>query len=44
MRKVRKPLAPPTRVEEDTTRYRRARERARLRREQEEAEDRREPD
>ncbi len=34
MRKVRKPLAPPTRVEETTTKYRRARERERLRREQ----------
>ncbi len=34
MRKVRKPVPPPTKVEEDTTKYRRARERERLRREQ----------
>jgi hypothetical protein len=32
-RKVRKPVAPPTRVEEPPTTYRRSRERARLRRE-----------
>lgn len=34
MRKVRKPMAPPSRVEEDIKRYRRERERERLRREQ----------
>jgi hypothetical protein len=33
MRKVRKPMAPPSRVEEDIKRYRRARERERLHRE-----------
>jgi len=33
MRKVRKPMAPPSRVEDDLKRYRRERERARLRRE-----------
>jgi len=33
MRKVRKPIPPPSRVEEDLKRYRRERERARLRRE-----------
>ncbi len=33
MRKVRKPIPPPSRVEEDIKRYRRERERARLRRE-----------
>jgi hypothetical protein len=36
IRKVRKPVPPPTKVEEDTTKYRRARERERLRREQSE--------
>lgn len=35
IRKVRKPVAPPTKVEEAGTKYRRARERERLRREQE---------
>jgi hypothetical protein len=35
IRKVRKPIPPPTKVEEDTTRYKRARERERLRRQQE---------
>jgi hypothetical protein len=34
MRKVRKPMAPPSKVEEDLKRYRRTRERERLRREQ----------
>ncbi len=34
IRKLRKPVPPPTKVEEDTTKYRRARERERLRREQ----------
>jgi hypothetical protein len=34
IRKVRKPVPPPTKVEENTTKYRRARERERLRREQ----------
>ena len=34
-RKVRKPVPPPTRVEEPPTTYRRARERERLRREDE---------
>jgi hypothetical protein len=34
MRKVRKPMAPPSRVEEDIKHYRRERERERLRREQ----------
>jgi hypothetical protein len=33
--KVRKPMAPPTRVETESTKYRRARERERLRRERE---------
>jgi len=33
MRKVRKPMAPPSRIEDDLKRYRRERERARLRRE-----------
>jgi hypothetical protein len=33
MRKVRKPVPPPSRVEDDLKRYRRERERARLRRE-----------
>jgi len=33
MRKVRKPIPPPSRVEEDLKRYRREREHARLRRE-----------
>jgi len=32
MRLVRKPVPPPTRVEDDPTKYRRAREKARLRR------------
>ena len=32
MRKVRKPIPPPSRVEDDLKRYRRERERARLRR------------
>ena len=32
LRKVRKPMAPPTRVAEDTRKYERARERERLRR------------
>jgi hypothetical protein len=32
MRKVRKPVPPPSRVEDDLKRYRRERERARLRR------------
>jgi len=36
LRKIRKPLAPPTRIEEDQTSYRRAHERELLRREQEE--------
>ena len=34
MRKVRKPIPPPSRVEEDLNRYRRERERERLRREE----------
>jgi hypothetical protein len=34
MRKVRKPMAPPSRVEEDLRRYRRERERERQRREE----------
>jgi hypothetical protein len=34
MRKVRKPIPPPSRIEEDIKRYRRERERERLRREQ----------
>ena len=34
MRKVRKPMAPPSRVEDDLKRYRRERERERLRRDQ----------
>ena len=33
MRKVRKPIPPPSRVEEDIKQYRRERERERLRRE-----------
>jgi len=33
MRKVRKPVPPPSRIVEDETRYRRERERERLRRE-----------
>ncbi|MGH7865658.1 MAG: hypothetical protein ACREQB_11755 [Candidatus Binataceae bacterium] len=33
MSKVRKPMAPPSKIEEALTKYRRARERARLRRE-----------
>jgi hypothetical protein len=36
MRKVRKPIAPPSRVEEDLNRYRREREQERLRREESE--------
>jgi hypothetical protein len=32
LKKIRKPLAPPTRIEEDPTTYRRERERERLRR------------
>ncbi|HTR60349.1 MAG TPA: hypothetical protein VMH37_01530 [Candidatus Binataceae bacterium] len=32
MRKVRKPIPPPTRVEEDPTKYQRTREKERLRR------------
>ena len=38
MRKVRKPVPPPSRVEEDLKRYHRERERERLRRERAEAE------
>lgn len=34
MRMVRKPLPPPTRVEDGLTKYQRAREKARLRREE----------
>ena len=34
MRKVRKPMAPPARVEEDLKRYHRERERERIRREE----------
>jgi hypothetical protein len=34
MRKVRKPIPPPSRVEEDLKRYRRQRERERIRREE----------
>jgi len=34
MRKVRKPMAPPSRIEDDLKRYRRERERERLRREE----------
>jgi hypothetical protein len=33
IRKLRKPLAPPSKVEEDERKYKRARERERLRRE-----------
>ena len=33
--KVRKPIAPPSRIEPDTSKYRRASERARMRREPE---------
>jgi len=33
MRKVRKPMAPPSKIEEALTKYRRERERERLRRE-----------
>jgi hypothetical protein len=36
IRKLRKPIAPPTRVAEDLRKYSRQRERERLRREQEE--------
>lgn len=39
MRKVRKPIPPPSRVEEDLNRYRRERERERLRREETQPED-----
>lgn len=34
IRKIRKPIAPPSKVEEDLKRYRRARERAKARREE----------
>jgi hypothetical protein len=37
MRKVRKPIPPPSRVEEDLKRYRREREQERLRREKTES-------
>jgi hypothetical protein len=37
MRKVRKPIPPPSRVEEDLKRYRREREQERLRREETES-------
>ena len=37
IRKLRKPIPPPTRVAEDERKYRRQRERERLRREEEEA-------
>lgn len=37
MRKVRKPMAPPARVEDDLKRYHRERERERLRREESES-------
>jgi len=39
MRKVRKPVPPPSRVEEDLRRYHRERERERLRREEAQIED-----
>jgi hypothetical protein len=39
MRKVRKPVPPPSRVEEDLNRYHRERERERLRREEPVGED-----
>jgi hypothetical protein len=39
MRKVRKPVPPPSRVEEDLKRYHRERERERLRRENPTSED-----
>jgi hypothetical protein len=39
MRKVRKPVPPPSRVEEDLKRYHRERERERLRRESEQVEE-----
>ncbi len=39
MRKVRKPIPPPSRVEEDLKRYHRERERERLRRESEQIEE-----
>jgi hypothetical protein len=39
MRKVRKPIPPPSRVEEDLNRYRRERENERLRREETEIEE-----
>ena len=35
MRRVRKPVPPPSRIEDDEKRYRRERERERLRREEE---------
>jgi hypothetical protein len=35
MQKVRKPIAPPAKIEEDLRRYKRARERQRLRKAQE---------
>ncbi|MFZ0890678.1 MAG: hypothetical protein WA005_19740 [Candidatus Binataceae bacterium] len=38
IRKVRKPIAPPVRIEQSVTRYRRQRERERMRREEEEKE------
>ncbi len=34
IRKIRKPMAPPARIEEDTTKYRRERERERRQREE----------
>lgn len=34
IRKIRKPIAPPSKVEEDIKRYRRTRERAKVRREE----------
>ena len=37
MRKVRKPMAPPARVEDDLKRYHREREREKLRREENDA-------
>jgi hypothetical protein len=39
MRKVRKPVPPPSRVEEDLKRYHRERERERVRREETQTED-----
>jgi hypothetical protein len=38
MSKVRKPMAPPSKIEDALTKYRRARERERLRRERENVE------